>query len=190
MGWKSIEFPSIYLSIYLSNVVYSNLFCYTNCIHIYLSMNHLPVKLVYSCLSNLIYHIKLCLFIHIYLSTPSVIYLSIHLSNAAQSSWAAGYIDCTSAAGWHPPPNECSVYDTKQSDVKVPKLLELRGMQGDIPSLLLLPGPLWPGEVAPDRVLSKRQIQLNCVLVLNWIAWNRSVLTFKLRIHAKLNCSK
>ena len=39
----------------------------------------------------------------------------------------------------------------------------------------LLPGPLWPGVVAPDRVLSKGQIELNCILMLNWIVRNRSV---------------
>ena len=49
------------------------------------------------------------------------------------------------------------------------------------PSLPLLPGLLWPGVVVPDRVLSIDQIELNCVLMLNWIAWNRTVLTFKLR---------
>ena len=49
-------------------------------------------------------------------------------------------------------------------------MLELWGMQS-IPLLLLLPGPLWPRAVAPDRVLSTGQIQLNC--------------TF-----AKLNCLK
>ena len=29
---------------------------------------------------------------------------------------------------------------------------------------------------------------LRCLLMLNWIAWNRPVSTFKLRIYAKLNC--
>ena len=38
------------------------------------------------------------------------------------------------------------------------------------PSLPLLPGPLWPGVVAPDRVPSMGQIVLNCVLMLNCIA--------------------
>ena len=28
------------------------------------------------------------------------------------------------------------------------------------------------------------------VLMLNWIVWNRTVLTFKLRTYAKLNCLK
>ena len=35
---------------------------------------------------------------------------------------------------------------------------------GELPSL---PGPLWPEVVAPDKVLSMGQIQLNCVLMLN-----------------------
>ena len=39
-------------------------------------------------------------------------------------------------------------------------------MQG-IPSLPLLPGPLWSGVVVPDRVLSMGQIELNCVFMLN-----------------------
>ena len=52
-----------------------------------------------------------------------------------------------------PPPNECPGYDTKQSDGVVPVMLELWGMQST-PSLPSLPGPLWPGVVAPDRALS------------------------------------
>ena len=50
-----------------------------------------------------------------------------------------------------------------------------------IPSVPTLPGPLWPGLVAPDRALSMGQIELNrgfeslllmhlnCVFMLNWI---------------------
>ena len=49
--------------------------------------------------------------------------------------------------------NECPRYDTKQYDGEVPVMLELWGMQST-PSLPLLPGPLWPGVVAPDQVLS------------------------------------
>ena len=45
-----------------------------------------------------------------------------------------------------------------------------------IPSLPSLPGPLRLGVVAPDRVLSIGQIELNYVLVLNWFLWNRTVL--------------
>ena len=51
-----------------------------------------------------------------------------------------------------------------------------------------LPGPLWPGVVAPDRVLRLGQIELNFVFTLNWIAWNRTVLTFKLGTYAKMDC--
>ena len=36
-------------------------------------------------------------------------------------------------------------------------------------SLLLLPGPLWPGLVASDRVLSIGQIELNSILMRNWM---------------------
>ena len=45
-------------------------------------------------------------------------------------------------------------------------MLKLWGMQS-APSLLLLSGPLWPGMVAPDKVLSMDQIELNCILMLN-----------------------
>ena len=69
-------------------------------------------------------------------------------------------------------------------------------------SLLSLPDRLCPGLVAPDRVLSMGQIELNrgfksllflhlnCVLMLNWIAWNRFVLTSKLRTYTKVNYLK
>ena len=40
-------------------------------------------------------------------------------------------------------------------------------------SLPLLPGPL--GVVVPDRVLSMCQIELSCMLMLNWIVWNGAV---------------
>ena len=45
-------------------------------------------------------------------------------------------------------------------------MLELWGMQST-PSLPFLPGPLCPRVVAPDRVLSMGQIELNYVLMLN-----------------------
>ena len=59
----------------------------------------------------------------------------------------------------------CSGYDTKQSDDEVPVMLELWEMWSN---------PLLP----PDRVVSMGQIELNCVLMLNIILWNRTVLTF------------
>ena len=72
-----------------------------------------------------------------------------------------------------PPPNECPRYDTK-SDGEVPVTQEHLGMRST-PSLPSLPGPLRLGVVAPDRVLSMSQIDLNCVSMLNWIAWNGTV---------------
>ena len=86
-------------------------------------------------------------------------------------------------------PNECPGYNTKQSDGEVPVMLELWGIQIN-PSLLSLPGPLWPGVGAPDRLLSMDLIEINCILILNWITWNRIVLIFKLRTYAKLNYLK
>ena len=65
-------------------------------------------------------------------------------SHIAQSAGAVEYTDS---------PNECPGYDTKKSDGEVPAMLELWGMRST-PSLPSLPGPLWPGVVAPDRVLS------------------------------------
>ena len=49
-----------------------------------------------------------------------------------------------------PSPNECLGYDIKQSNGKALVMLWLWGMRS-IPSLPFLPGPLWPGVVAPDR---------------------------------------
>ena len=73
------------------------------------------------------------------------------------------------------PTNECPGYDNKQSDCEVPVMLELWVMQR-ISLLPSLPGLLWTGVVAPDRVLSMGQIELNWVLMLNWIVWNRTFL--------------
>ena len=70
--------------------------------------------------------------------------------------------------------NSWAGYDTKQSDGEVPVMLELWGMWSTS-SLSSLWGPLWPGVVAPDRAISKDQIELNCILMLNWIVWNGTV---------------
>ena len=91
------------------------------------------------------------------------------------------------------PPNECPEYDTKQSDWEVPAMLELWGMQSN-PSLPSLPGPLWPGMKAPDKGpiygLNRTKqwlafsvfMHLNSVFMLNWIIWNKTVLTLTLCI--------
>ena len=67
--------------------------------------------------------------------------------------------------GKTPPPNECPGYDTKQSDGEVPAVLELWRMRST-PSLPLLPGPLWPGVVAPDRALIYGLNRTNSILML------------------------
>ena len=81
-----------------------------------------------------------------------------------------------------PPPNACLGYDTKQFDGEVPVMLELWGMQRTL-SLSSFSGPLRPRVVVPDRDLSMDQIELNCVLMLNRIVWNRTALTLKLCLH-------
>ena len=53
----------------------------------------------------------------------------------------------------------CPEYDTKPSDGEAPVILELWRMQ-NTSSLPSLPGPFWPGVVAPNRVLSMGQIEL------------------------------
>ena len=88
-------------------------------------------------------------------------------------------------------PHECPGYDTKQSDGDVPAVLKLWGMRST-PSLLSLPGPLWPGVVAPDKGLIYGSNRTNGILMLkwivwlNWIAWNRNFLTIKPYLH--INC--
>ena len=56
-------------------------------------------------------------------------------------------------------------------------MLELWGI-GSTPLVPSLPDQLWPGVVAPNRVLSMGQIELNCTLTLNWVVWNRTVLIY------------
>ena len=87
------------------------------------------------------------------------------------------------------PSHECPVYDTKLSDGEVPVMLKLLGMLST-PSLLSLPGSLWPGVVVPDKFLPMGQVEIKYVLNRNWIEWNRIVLTVKLCTYAKVNCLK
>ena len=88
------------------------------------------------------------------------------LSSLVQSAETLEYTNWFSA--------EWPGYDTKQSDGEAPVLLELRWMQST-PSFTSFPGPLWHRVVAAEMILSMSQIELNCVLMLNWIVWNRSV---------------
>ena len=63
-------------------------------------------------------------------------------------------------------PNKCPGYDIKQSDGKVPVMLELWGMLST-PSSPSLPRQLWSEMIAPDKVLPIGQMELNCVLMQN-----------------------
>ena len=86
------------------------------------------------------------------------------ISQIALSAGAVEYTDCFSTERLEPHLNECLGYDTKQSDGEIPVMLELWG-KWSTTSLPSLPGPLWPGVVAHDRVLSMGQIELNCELL-------------------------
>ena len=70
--------------------------------------------------------------------------------------------------GKTPPHHECPGYDTKQSDGEVPAVLEFWGMRST-PSLPSLPGPLWPGVVAPDKGPIYGLNRTNSILLLKWI---------------------
>ena len=48
------------------------------------------------------------------------------------------------------------------------------------------PGPHRPGLVASVRVLFMGQTEQNCVLMLNWIVWNRTVFKLKLCTYVKI----
>ena len=110
----------------------------------------------------------------------------------AQSAGAVEYTDRFSAEP--PPPNESPGYDTKHFDDEVPVLLELWEMWST-PSLTLLQSPLWPGLVAPDRVLSIGQLEIKhgfeslLLLPLNWsfmlnrLIWNRTAFVTEIVIH-------
>ena len=67
-------------------------------------------------------------------------------------------------------PTSVQVYDSKQSNGEVSEMLELWEMRST-PSLPSFQCPLWPGMAAPEKALSMGQIELNCLLMLNWITW-------------------
>ena len=76
---------------------------------------------------------------------------------------AVEYTDCISVERLDPTPSECPGYDTKQYDDVAPVMLEL-GWMRSTPPFPSLPGPLCPGVVAPDKVLSMGQIELAAYL--------------------------
>ena len=117
-----------------------------------------------------------------------MIEIAISLKYLAKSAGAAEYTNCISAEG-KDSSNECPQYNTKQSDGQDPVMLELWRVRST-PLLPSLPGQLWPVLIAPDRVLSMGQHEINCALMIKWIVWNKTILTFKLPTYAKLNCLK
>ena len=95
----------------------------------------------------------------------------------AQSAWATEYADSISEEEYDSL-KECPGYEMKQSDGEAPVILRLWGMQST-PLLPSFPAPLRFAVVAPDRVLSMSQKELNCVLMLNLIVWDRTVYKYK-----------
>ena len=82
-------------------------------------------------------------------------------------------------------PTNVLIYNIKPSVGEasiMPELWEIRSTT----SLPLFPGSLWPGVVAPDRVLYMSQIELNC----NYTKLNSLKLPFFNCIYTKQNCSK
>ena len=72
-----------------------------------------------------------------------------------------------------PPPHTLTDHDTKQSDVEVLVMLGFWRIRSTH-SLPLLPGPLWPGMIAPDRALC---IWLNRTILHTYAKLNFSVRT-------------
>ena len=106
--------------------------------------------------------------------------------------WLENKQTASLSRGKDPSPTSVLVYDPKQSDGAAAAVPELCWMQRT-PLLPSFQSPLWPVVVAPDRVLSMGQIELNyvpeliemglyrhfnCVLMLNWTVWNRTVFVF------------
>ena len=70
----------------------------------------------------------------------------------AQLAGTAKYTDCISTEEQYFP-NECPENDTQESDDETSVMFEFWGMRST-PLLPSLPGPLYPGVVVPDMVLS------------------------------------
>ena len=75
--------------------------------------------------------------------------------------------------GVRPPPNECPDMTQKIWWWGSCKAGTFRN--AEYPFIAIPPCQLWLGVVVPDMVPSMGQIELNCVLNLNWSVWNRTV---------------
>ena len=107
--------------------------------------------------------------------------LSLSFSLSLTHYGAVEYTDCFNVEEYDPHATSALYISLNNPMVRV----QFWGRR-NIPLLPSLPGPLWPGVVAPDWVLYMGQIELNFVLIRVWIAWNRTVLTLKLCTYAKL----
>ena len=100
------------------------------------------------------------------------LYRGVSPPTIAQSAGTVEYNDCFPQRGKNSPPNEYLEYGTKQPDGEAPVILKLWRMWST-PSLISLQYPYWPGVIAPEKFRSIGSIELNCVLVLNWITRNK-----------------
>ena len=120
------------------------------------------------------FEIELFICIKMNLALNNLVWLIYHKTKPYLVSWGCRIHWLHLCKGVPPPKKKCPGYETIHFDGEVSVMLELWGMWSK-PSLPLLPGPLWPGMVAPDRAISMGQIELNCILMLNWIVWNTTV---------------
>ena len=124
-----------------------------------LAISRSAAKILWSIISNALDWSKLIIVTSVPSSAPSRIWCTKdklfwvdHPFIAfAQSAWAVEYTDCKSTERWDPSHNECPRYDTKQSDGKVPVMLELWGMRST-PFIAIAPrftqarsGSTWQG---------------------------------------------
>ena len=138
--------------------------CVCVCVVLFKSNSLLFIHFFFFLLMELILKFCLC-FIPWHLLLVYILYQEtnrVFLHSLSQVRYSSKFPHCSHwgcrihrlllCRGVRPPPNKCPGYDTKQSDGEVPAVLELWGMWST-PSWPLLPGPLWPGVVAPDRAL-------------------------------------
>ena len=107
-------------------------------------------------------NIRVYMYIHIYLYSSLYVYTYISIDICISTypvGWGCRIHRLLLSRGVRPPTNGCSGYDTKK--------LWLWGSNNDgtlgnteYPFIVSLPGPLWPGVVAPGRVLFMGQIEL------------------------------
>ena len=116
---------------------------------------------------NAFYNLKICAEnriwfyagIHFFYSYNQRHFYSFIENYSSSVAWDCRIHWLNPCRGVRPSPNESPDYNTKQSDSEILVMLELWGMQNS-PLVPLLPGPLEPGVVTPDRVLSMGPIKL------------------------------